>query len=437
LNLNEIILGSKCTVKSSTRIFRNEYVDSGIPFYRSKEIIDKALGSFSGDELFISTARFNDIKEKYGCPSKGDLLISSVGNRSGIPYVIQDEGDFYFKDGNLIWFSEFDDINSDFLCQWFKSEIGQNTLNSIMIGSAQKALTIDSLRKLRVQFPSIAYQDASASILKNFDHKIHLNHQINQTLESIAQTIFKSWFVDFDPVKAKMAGREPEGMDTETASLFPDKLVESELGMIPEGWSVSTIENEVDVYGGSTPSTKNASYWDEGEFNWATPKDLSGLQDHILTTTTRRVTATGVDKITSGQLPAGVLLMSSRAPVGYLAISAIPISINQGFIAMVCEKQLQNVYVLQWLKSTMDIVKSHAGGTTFAEISKKNFRPLPIIVPKAEVVKLFHSIVEPMYANITSNIKQNESLSEIRDTILPKLISGEIQIPGAYDGATI
>ena len=109
----------------------------------------------SGYDLFISEARYAEIKKTHGSPEKGDVLINSVGNRSGQPYVVQDEGDFYFKDGNILWLSKFEDINSDFLAYWFKSDIGQDTLTSIMIGFAQKALTIDAIKKLWVKFPPI------------------------------------------------------------------------------------------------------------------------------------------------------------------------------------------------------------------------------------------------------------------------------------------
>lgn len=184
------------------------------------------------------------------------------------------------------------------------------------------------------------------------------------TLEQTAQTLFKSWFVDFEPVKAKIAakaaGRDPERaamcaisgkLELEldqlppeqrqqlaaTAALFPDELVESELGLIPEGWEVSEIGNEVTVVGGGTPSTANPDFWD-GEFAWVTPKDLSRLSEKVLTGSERRITEAGVRKISSSQLPIGAVLLSSRAPIGYLALTMIPVSINQGFIAMLCNK---------------------------------------------------------------------------------------------------
>jgi len=267
-------LESRCLIKSSSRIFAKEYVEDGVPFFRSKDVIDKALGVFSGYDLFISRERYEELKKSHGSPSKGDILISSVGNRSGQPYVVQDEGDFYFKDGNIIWISNFKDIDSNFLAYWFKSNIGQSRLASVMIGSAQKALTINSIRTLTVTFPIFANQKAIAHILGSLDDKIELNRQMNETLEAMAQALFKSWFVDFDPVidNALVAGNAiPDELleraelrkaiekknHSEIQSLFPDEFeFTEEMGWIPKGWAIRNLSEMVSViidHRGKTP----------------------------------------------------------------------------------------------------------------------------------------------------------------------------------------
>ena len=166
-------LSNLCDIGSSKRIFQHEYVNNGIPFLRSKEVIDKALGSFEPkDLLFISHEKFNEIKSKYNIPKAGELLLSSVGNRSGIPYVIKEaDGDFYFKDGNLTWFKNFKSLDSNFLFYWINSSVGQNTLNGIMIGSAQKALTISGLQNLTLTIPPLPIQKKIAHVLSTLDDK--------------------------------------------------------------------------------------------------------------------------------------------------------------------------------------------------------------------------------------------------------------------------
>ncbi len=321
--------------------------------------------------------------------------------------------------------------------------------------STRASLNNEMIGRLRLLVPPPDKQESIARILKSLDDKITLNRQINQTLEEMARTIFKSWFVDFDQVKAKVAAREagedleraamvaisgksPDELGqmpadkfselTATAALFPDELVESELGMIPRGWRVSTIGDEVSIFGGATPSTKNGAFWKGGTFFWATPKDLSGMQAPILYKTQRQITKLGVDKISSGQLPSGTVLMSSRAPVGYLAISAVEISVNQGFIAMFCDKSLPNHWVYQWLASSMDQIKLRASGTTFSEISKKNFKPIPVIVPTQNILAQYEESAHPLFSEIEALSKETENLEETRDTLLPRLLSGEIDL---------
>ena len=165
---------------------------------------------------------------------------------------------------------------------------------------------------------------------------------MNETLEAMARALFKSWFVDFEPVRAKAGGREPD-LPSTLWELFPHAL---DRDGVPHGWELSEIGKEVHAVGGATPSTKDASYWQGGTRHWATPKDLAGLRSPVLLNTARKITDAGMKRISSGLLPTGTVLLSSRAPIGYLAITEVSTAVNQGFIAMVCAKRLPNVFVL-------------------------------------------------------------------------------------------
>lgn len=217
-----------------------------------------------------------------------------------------------------------------------------------------------------------------------------------------------------------------------TVALFPDAFeFTEEMGWIPEGWSVSDIGTEFNAVGGGTPSTKNPAFWEDGSISWTTPKDLSGSQSKILLQTDRKITELGLKKISSGLLPVNTVLMSSRAPVGYLALAKVPVAINQGYIALKCEKTLTPEFAIQWLDSIMDEVKQRAGGTTFAEISKTNFRGIPVFVPDKIVIDSYSQNVRDLYNQITSRIENIDTLAKLRDTLLPKLLSGELRIPDA------
>lgn len=252
-------------------------------------------------------------------------------------------------------------------------------------------------------------------------------------LEQIAQTIFRSWFVDFDPVRAKQAGRNPEGIDEETAALFPDSLEESELGIVPRGWKVMTLGEVVEAVGGTTPDTKNPDYWSPEEHSWTSPKDLSGLQAPVLLRTERKISAAGLAKVSSGLLPKGTLLMSSRAPIGYLAITNTPMAINQGYIAMPPGSSLPPPYMLFWCQQNMEEIKNLANGSAFMEISKKAFRPIPVLVPDEPVLAEFVSIANSTLKRVIVNEEQTQILADLRDTLLPRLISGKLRLPEAEE----
>ncbi|MEO0054924.1 MAG: hypothetical protein RLZZ50_871 [Verrucomicrobiota bacterium] len=292
-------------------------------------------------------------------------------------------------------------------------------------GSTVSHIRVGDCSKFQINLPPLPEQKAIARILGTLDDKIELNRRMNATLEAMARALFQSWFVDFDPVHAKAAGRQPSGMAPATAAVFPAAFQGSELGEIPAGWSVEPVGDVVDCVGGSTPSTSDSVYWDGGVHHWTTPKDFSSLQSPILIDSERKITDAGLAKISSGLLPAGTVLLSSRAPVGYLAISAIPIAINQGFIAMKCSERASPEFVLNWCQSNMTEIKSRATGTTFPEISKKNFRPIPMVLAPTELMTAFTAATRPLYNRITANLHQSRTLATLRDTLMPKLLSGE------------
>jgi len=148
----------------------------------------------------------------------------------------------------------------------------------------------------------------------------------------------------------------------------------------------------------------------------------------VLLDTDRKITAAGIATISSGLLPAGTVLLSSRAPIGYLAIAEVPTAINQGFIAMKCDGTLPNVFVLFWCRENMDLILGNANGSTFQEISKSNFRPIPVIVPPEPILNEFQERTEPLYRHIVENERESRTLAQLRDTLLPRLTSGELRI---------
>ncbi len=298
-------------------------------------------------------------------------------------------------------------------------------------GSTVSNVRIPVLEALRVPTPPLQQQREIGEVLGVLDDRIDLLRQTNATLEAIAQAVFKSWFIDFDPVRAKAEGREPEGMDAATAALFPAEFEESALSMIPKGWAVAPIGDLVETAGGATPDTKNLMFWEPAVHHWTSPKDLSGATSPVLLNTERKISPAGLAKISAGLLPTGSLLMSSRAPIGYLTLTQIPVAINQGYIAIPPGGQLPPLYLYFWCKANMDGIKGRANGSTFMEISKRAFRPIPALLPPSQVIDNFVSLVEVIFGRLVANERQAHALKELRDVLLPRLISGKLRISEA------
>jgi type I restriction enzyme, S subunit len=244
-----------------------------------------------------------------------------------------------------------------------------------------------------VSIPSIDEQKAIASVLSSLDDKIDLLHRQNTTLERMAETLFRQWFVE----------------------------------EAQEDWEECTLDDLISVKGGTTPSTKEPSFWN-GDINWTSPRDLSNQQSVFMFDTERKITEKGLAQIGSGLLPVGTLLMSSRAPIGYLAITDIPVAINQGYIAIVCDKLVSNYFMYLWCKVNMEQIKNAGNGSTFEEISKSNFKELTTLQPSNEAISKFDKTVEPVFAKIKTNQKQIQTLEKLRDNLLPKLMSGEVRV---------
>ena len=298
-------------------------------------------------------------------------------------------------------------------------------------GSVFTNLKTDILKTHMVVVPPLQIQKQIAQALNTLDDRITLLRETNATLEAIAQALFKSWFVDFDPVHAKMEGSAPKGMDEATSALFPDGFEESELGLVPSGWRVMPIGDAVEAVGGATPDTKKPAYWEPAVHCWTTPKDLSGIAAPVLLNTERKLSDQGLAKISSGALPIGTLLLSSRAPIGYLALAQVPLAINQGYIAMLPGGLLPPLHLLFWCRQNMENIKGRANGSTFMEISKKAFRPIPALVPAPEIIQTFADVAGRLFDKLIENEKQAQTLATLRDTLLPRLISGQLRLPEA------
>jgi type I restriction enzyme, S subunit len=324
-----------------------------------------------------------------------------------------------------------------FLLYWLMSK--ENELLGMVENTGIGAGKLDTkvLKNLEIRIPTKHDQSKLIAFFKSIDDKIHLNHQINRTLESIAQAIFKSWFVDFDPVKAKMEGREPEGMDAKTASLFPDKLVESELGMIPEAWEVSSIADVATVTKGKSYTSAELQVSDTvlvtlKSFQRGGGYRLDGLKEYTGKYKPEQVVYPG-DLIVSYTDVTQKAELIGRPAIVYAdgSYKTYVISLDVGVVRPLEGGSMSKEYLFSLMNSDhfTQYTYSRSTGTTVLHLSKDAVPEFTFANPGGELVSQLTKLIEPIFGQILLNHKESATLTELRDTLLPKLISGEIQIP--------
>jgi type I restriction enzyme S subunit len=333
------------------------------------------------------------------------------------------------KCGLMQWAEPPTWISNNAMAVYFKDGEGDNfflhqyllnlSFEDVTTGSAQPQITVTNLSSKRLSLPDLETQTAISKILKNIEGKITINNALSKTLEDIAQTIFKSWFIDFDPVKAKINGEKPIGMDDETAALFPDSFEESELGLIPKGWSAGKFGDFTNLLMGQSPPGDSYNsdgvglpfYQGRTDFGFRFPK--------------RRIFCTQENRVAQ----AGETLISVRAPVGDINQAIGKCIIGRG-VASVMHKSGSEVYTYSLLKSLYPVLAYYNGeGTVFGAINRNDFHNLLIIEPSQKVVKAYDRACSPINDEVRTLHLSTETLIGVRDSLLPRLISGELQIP--------
>jgi type I restriction enzyme S subunit len=408
-----------------------EYWHGDIPWISAKDM--KTFRLFDAEDHI--TQRAVDVGARVVPENTVLLLVRGMTLHDDVPVCVTTRTMAFNQDVKAI--QGKDEISTLYLAYWLLAN--KNRLLSAVDTASHGTgrIPTDLLKSLEVDVPPRSEQDRIVAVFDLLDRKDELNHRIAQACEALSRTIFRAWFIDFEPVKAKAAGATSfRGMPQEIFDHLPDHLADSEFGPTPAGWAHIPIGDFVEVVGGGTPSTAIPEFWENGQFAFCTPKDMSKLSAPVLLDTERHITQAGVEKISSGQLPRGTVLLSSRAPIGYLAIAETPVSVNQGIIAMFSER-VPNTYILMWTESKMEVIKARAGGSTFAEISKSNFRSIVTLCPDERTLAAFGDITRPLFQFLASVQRESGVLGAVRDKLLPKLISGKIRVPkigGAEDG---
>ncbi len=398
------IIGDHCTVTSSKRFHLSERSNSGVPFYCSKEIIQKNRGEEITDCDYISEELYLNIAEKFGVPQENDLLVTTRGT-IGVPYLYRRNDRFYFADGNLTWIKDFKEtLLPQFLYYWFRTHEGQKKIDAIAKGTAQKAVPIAGIKTLEISLPPVDVQRQIADILTTYDSLIENNQKQIKLLEEAAQRLYKEWFVDLR---------------------FPGYETTPIVDGIPEGWEVCKFSEIASIMSGGTPKTEVKEYY-EGDIPFYTPKDSDG--SFFVFDTITHISEAGLEHCNSQYYPEGTVIITARGTVGKTTILAVPMAMNQSCYALKCDELNSPYYLFFSLNKEVDSLKTMANGGVFNTIIVKTFDSISLTIPTQKVLSAFNAVVSSIMQQIKAKMKQNIHLAEARDRLLPKLMSGEIEV---------
>ena len=301
----------------------------------------------------------------------------------------------------------------------------QQQSEMVGVGSVIRHFGPMHLKQMTLKVPPIPEQHAITHILGTLDDKVELNRRMNETLEEMAWALFKSWFVDFDPVRAKMEGRDT-GLPPDVADLFPDRLVDSELGEIPEGWEVKTLDSFGEIVTGKTPSTKVPAYFGD-DVPFLRIPDMHGkiyaLQTQMM------LSSYGASSQPKKTLPPGSVSISCIATPGLVVLNHRETQTNQQINSIIPQDQALSKYIYWSCRQlSSDIKTGGFGGSVFVNINKSTFSSLPALDAEPAIIYAFDQLVSPMHASILANESQSQILAQVRDALLPKLISGEMRM---------
>ena len=368
------------------------FENSGVNFIKSESL---------GNSRNIDRSKFAFISEqtheklKRSQIEKNDILFSMAGMFLGKTGIVTD--DLVPANTNqavAIIRIDTEKANHEYVYYYLNQRSVVQAVNASSAQSAQPNINLKQIGQIEIDLPERKLQDKIVSILSAIDFKIEKSNQINENLEQQAQAYFQELFVD---------NADPE-------------------------WTTGTISDLGTVVGGSTPSKAKPEYYTETGIAWITPKDLSINKSKFVSHGENDITELGLKNSSAVIMPEGTVLFSSRAPIGYIAIATDEVTTNQGFKSVVPKQEIGTPFVYFFLKNTLPVIEGMASGSTFKEVSGSTMKKVPAVIPDAETLAKFSNFCAPIFAQQRILEEQNQSLVILRDNLLPKLMSGEIDV---------
>jgi type I restriction enzyme S subunit len=400
------------------------FLDSGINFVKSEAIgndgtLDGSTFAFISENTHAALAR-SQLKE-------GDVLFSMAGVYLGKTAVVP-KSILPANTNQAVGIIRLDPDKADprYIHYVLSSSTCRSWVQRSVAQSAQPNFNLADIGDLPIPNVPLGTQRAIAHILGTLDNRVELHKKMNQTLESMARALFKSWFVDFDPVRANMEGRDP-GLTKEIADLFPSRMAESELGEIPEGWEVKSFAETVEILGGGTPKTSVTEYWN-GDIPWFSVVDAPTGSDVWVVETEKKVTRDGIENSSAQVLPICTTIISARGTVGRIALTGAPMAMNQSCYGLRPRNGARGFFTYFATRELVTRLQQHAHGSVFDTITRDTLAGVVVVEPPSALIRHFEVQAAPMLERIRTDLLCSVSLAALRDTLLPKLISGELRV---------
>ena len=374
-----------------SQLHKEDYVETGTPIVTVEHL---------GNRVFTeqNLPRVSDSDKarliKYTL-STGDIVFSRVGSVDRCSYVDKSHDGWMFS-GRCLRVRPTELVDSLYLYYYFCLEETKQFVRNIAVGATMPSINTKLLGEVEIALPDLNNQKRIAAVLSSLDDKIENNQKLNDNLERQVQAYFQELFVDnADPA-----------------------------------WTLGTISDLGTVVGGSTPSKSKPEYYTEDGIAWITPKDLSINKAKFISHGENDITELGLKNSSASIMPEGTVLFSSRAPIGYIAIASGEVTTNQGFKSVVPKPEIGTAYVYCFLKHTLPVIEGMASGSTFKEVSGSTMKNVPAVIPDTETLTCFNEFCAPIFAQQRILEEQNQSLAALRDSLLPKLMSGELDVSG-------
>lgn len=398
--------------------------DSGIPLIATNCIDSSSLYPRYDTTRFVSDETYRTWFR--GHPMPGDILFvckGSPGRTNWVPNPV----DFCIAQDMVSVRADERKIYPKYLFAALRSSVVQTQIDNMHVGTMIPHFKKGDFGKLNIPVPCREAQHVIGDFYFVLSDRITLLRETNATLEAIAQALFKSWFVDFDPVRAKQAGRAPEGMDETTAALFPDSFEGSELGLVPKGWRVCGINETCELGRGSSP--RPIQKFMGGDVPWIKIADATASDGMFVFETKEMIIKEGVRN--SVEVRPGDLIMSNSASCGITVFVELDGCIHDGWLYFKNYRHISKHFLFFWLRKIADHLVHIADGSVQKNLNIALVSSQKIVCPSQGVVRAFDNLAGPLLDRVRENCVQAQTLATLRDTLLPRLISGQLRLPEA------